>query len=128
MLKAGFSRLDVTPPFGAELAGYYTVRNADGILDPIYINSVALSNETETVLLMAIDFIGINNPFTFNIELESSKIIFKADSYIQAVEIDGDILPSDNWFSMLPGETKTIEFEKCDRYDGISVTAYGIEV
>ena len=70
MLKAGFSRLDVTPPFGAELAGYYTVRNADGILDPIYINSVALSNEKETVLLMAIDFIGIN--IDYNLKIRKS--------------------------------------------------------
>ena len=67
MLKAGFSRLDVTPPFGAELAGYYTVRIADGILDPIYLNSVAISNGNETVLLMAIDFIGINMDYNLRI-------------------------------------------------------------
>ncbi len=73
MLKAGFSRLDVTPPFGAELAGYYTVRNADGILDPIYINSVAVANESETVLLMAIDFIGIHMDYNLKIRKSISE-------------------------------------------------------
>ena len=70
MLKAGFSRLDVTPPFGAELAGYYTVRHANGILDPILLNAVAIANENETVLLMAIDFIGIN--IDYNLKIRKS--------------------------------------------------------
>lgn len=60
MLKAGFARLDVTPPLGAELSGYFYVRNAKGVLDPLYLNAVAVSNGTDTVILMAIDFIGIN--------------------------------------------------------------------
>lgn len=59
MLKAGFSRMDVTPPFGNDLSGYYERRLADGILDPLYLNTVAVSNENETLILMAIDYIGI---------------------------------------------------------------------
>ena len=59
MLKAGFARLDVTPPLGAELSGYFYVRHAKGVLDPLELNAVAVSNGTDTVILMAIDFIGI---------------------------------------------------------------------
>lgn len=59
MLKAGFARLDVTPPLGAELSGYFYVRHAKGVLDPLELNAVAVSNGTHTVILMAIDFIGI---------------------------------------------------------------------
>lgn len=59
MLKAGFSRMDVTPPFGNDLSGYYERRLADGILDPLYLNTVAVSNDDETLILMAIDYIGI---------------------------------------------------------------------
>lgn len=59
MIKAGFARLDVTPPLGAELSGYFYVRHAKGVLDPLQLNAVAVSNGTDTVILMAIDFIGI---------------------------------------------------------------------
>lgn len=59
MLKAGFARLDITPPLGAPLSGYFYERSLKGILDPLEINAVAVSNGESTVLLMAIDFIGI---------------------------------------------------------------------
>jgi hypothetical protein len=59
MLKAGFARLDITPPLGTPLDGYFYGRQADGILDVLELNTVAVSNGTDTVLLMAIDSIGI---------------------------------------------------------------------
>ena len=59
MLKAGFARIDVTPPLGADLSGYFYRRTAKGIRDPLYVNALAIGNETETVVLMAIDYIGI---------------------------------------------------------------------
>ncbi|MBE6592063.1 MAG: hypothetical protein E7646_08500 [Ruminococcaceae bacterium] len=63
MLKAGFSRIDVTPPLGAELSGYFQIRYAKGVLDPIYLNTLALNDGKNTVILMALDFIGIRLPF-----------------------------------------------------------------
>lgn len=59
MLKAGFARVDITPPFGNDLSGYYERRLADGTLDPLYLNAVALTVGEETVILMAADYIGI---------------------------------------------------------------------
>ena len=59
MLQAGFARVDITPPFGNDLSGYYERRLADGTLDPLYLNAVALTVSEETVLLMAADYIGI---------------------------------------------------------------------
>ncbi len=59
MLQAGFARVDITPPFGNDLSGYYERRLADGTLDPLYLNAVALTVGDETVLLMAADYIGI---------------------------------------------------------------------
>ena len=32
---AGFARLDITPPLGVRLGGYFTVRIADGVLTQI---------------------------------------------------------------------------------------------
>lgn len=59
MLKAGFARLDVTPPLGSDLSGYFYRRAAKGVRDPLYINAVAMGNGQETLILMAIDYIGI---------------------------------------------------------------------
>jgi len=59
MLTAGFARVDITPPFGNDLSGYYERRLADGTLDPLYLNAVALTVGEETVILMAADYIGI---------------------------------------------------------------------
>ena len=59
MIKAGFSRVDVTPPLGAHLAGYYQDRIAKGILDPIYLNAIAFSDGEETVVWITADFLNI---------------------------------------------------------------------
>lgn len=59
MLQAGFARVDITPPFGNDLSGYYERRLADGTLDPLYLNAVALTVGEETLILMAADYIGI---------------------------------------------------------------------
>ena len=61
MMQAGFSRLDVTPPLGLSLAGYFQDRKADGILDPIELNAVAVRTGTETVLLIAADLISMDD-------------------------------------------------------------------
>ena len=59
MLKVGFSRLDVTPPIGADLWGYFLKRVANGIIDPIEISALALSDGNETALIIIADFEGI---------------------------------------------------------------------
>ena len=71
MLKAGFARIEATPPFGADLAGYFYRRLAKGILDPLYLNAVAISNEEKTVLLISADYIGIK----LDANLEIRKLI-----------------------------------------------------
>ena len=69
MLKAGFARLDITPPFGNPLAGYFTKRSLSGILDPIEINAVAVSDGENTALLMAVDFIGVDKEHIYQFPL-----------------------------------------------------------
>ena len=44
MLKAGFGRIDITPPLGVSVQGYYEKRLADGILDPLYATAVAFED------------------------------------------------------------------------------------
>lgn len=59
MLKAGFAKIDVTPPLGSPLAGYYRERYADGILDPIQLVALAANDGENTVLLITADFLGM---------------------------------------------------------------------
>ena len=63
MLKVGFSRTDVTPPLGSYLSGYFVERYADGILDPIQLNAIAIGSESETLLIITSDFLGIREEF-----------------------------------------------------------------
>ena len=60
MIKAGFARVDVTPPLGSPIAGYFKERFADGVLDPIELNALAFSNGESTAIIIASDFIGMH--------------------------------------------------------------------
>ena len=53
--KAGFSRVDITPPLGVYMPGYYEARHAKSILDPLQINCVAFSDGAKTALVMQFD-------------------------------------------------------------------------
>ncbi len=58
-LYAGFGRVNVTPMLGIDIAGYYKVRKADGVLDELEINALALGCGEEKVLLLSTDHCGI---------------------------------------------------------------------
>ncbi len=58
-LRIGFARVDITPPLGYPIAGYFNVRYADGILDNLYVDAIAVScGETVGVLISA-DLLGV---------------------------------------------------------------------
>ena len=61
MLKAGFARVDVTPPLGTYMAGYFKARHSRGVLDPIELNAIALSDGAATSLLITADFLCIDS-------------------------------------------------------------------
>lgn len=58
-LKAGFGRVDFTPPLGIHINGYYIDRYAEKILDPLEINCLALACGDTKVALISIDNMGI---------------------------------------------------------------------
>ena len=47
MLKAGFARLDVTPPLGTFVPGAGILRLSEKVLDPIFLNALAVSLDGE---------------------------------------------------------------------------------
>ena len=50
MLKAGFGRIDITPPLGVFVQGYFEKRYADGILDPLLATAVAFDNGQKRIV------------------------------------------------------------------------------
>ncbi len=64
-LKAGFSRVVVTPMMGITITGYFKTRKAEGILDDLQINALALACGDKKILMLCIDNCGINQ-YTMN--------------------------------------------------------------
>ncbi len=62
-LTVGFCRLDITPPLGVNLLGYYEERIADGILDNLEVNTIAVEKNGNTAVILAVDNIGIRTDF-----------------------------------------------------------------
>ena len=61
MMKAGFARLDITPPLGVRLGGYYFERFAEGVIDPLYVNALAFSDGEHTAVALVCDLLGVYN-------------------------------------------------------------------
>ena len=58
-LKAGFGRVNINPPMGIAIRGYYKKRFAEAILDDLEINALALQCGGAKTLLINIDHCGI---------------------------------------------------------------------
>ncbi|MBR4864489.1 MAG: hypothetical protein IKU07_07925 [Oscillospiraceae bacterium] len=58
-LMAGFARVDITPPMGISINGYFMKRYSDGVLDPLEASALALSCGDKTVILLTLDNLGI---------------------------------------------------------------------
>ncbi len=58
-LKVGFGRVNSTPSMGIDVNGYFKVRKAEGVLDELEVNAVAISDGNKTALLIAVDVVGI---------------------------------------------------------------------
>ena len=59
---------------------------------------------------------------------KESSIAVTADRYVHAIELEGEFIFDDNYFSLLPGEERTVTFRPCTgaKSDDISVTGYTI--
>ena len=54
-LLVGFSRVDITPELGVAIDGYFIPRFVEGIRDRLEVNSIALAQNGERILIMSID-------------------------------------------------------------------------
>lgn len=54
-LLAGFNRTVINPELGVAIDGYFVLRRTEGILDDIEINTLALTKNDRTILIMSLD-------------------------------------------------------------------------
>ncbi len=57
---------------------------------------------------LEIEKCGVN----YTLDEENSTVTFAADGYVHAVEIEGNLILDDNYFSLVPGETRTVSYIK----------------
>ena len=62
VFQAGFSRVNVTPPLGITINGYFMDRFAEGVLDELEANAVALSCGGARAVVIALDNCEIDQP------------------------------------------------------------------
>lgn len=74
MLKAGFWEIEITPPLGCVIPGYYTPRYADGVRDKLYAKALAVSDGENTVAMLSVDAIGIGTDIVDGITKRASSL------------------------------------------------------
>lgn len=63
MLTAGASCVDITPPLGTHLRGYFEERTAATVHDPLHARSFVLEDDGAAVAVAICDVIGINREY-----------------------------------------------------------------
>ncbi len=63
IFKVGYAKVNVTPTMGINVAGYYKIRKADGVLDELSAIALTFNLKDTTVALVAIDCLGVSKEF-----------------------------------------------------------------
>jgi hypothetical protein len=58
-LRAGAAAVDITPPLGTPLAGYYSARGAREVLDPLFSKALVLEQDGSRAALVVCDLISM---------------------------------------------------------------------
>ena len=72
-LLTGISEVDITPPRGFPMAGYYHERLAEGALDPLKAKAIVFRNDTTAGALVVCDLIGIATDLTREVRKRASE-------------------------------------------------------
>ncbi len=59
-MKIGFGRVDITPPLGTKITGAWQLRDADGVMDPLELNAIAIQNGEDTIVIVAADLLAMS--------------------------------------------------------------------
>ena len=73
-IKAGFSRVNINPPMGIPIRGYYKPRFAEAVLDDLEVNVLALECGEVRTLLISIDHCGIEQVLNRELRKGASEV------------------------------------------------------
>jgi len=62
--RVGVAAVDITPPMGIPMAGYYHERGADGVLDPLFSKALVIESDGSRVALVTLDLISVTRTIT----------------------------------------------------------------
>lgn len=62
--RVGVASVDITPPLGIPMAGYYHARGADGVLDPLFSKAIVIESGGERAALVTLDIISVTRAIT----------------------------------------------------------------
>ena len=84
--KAGYASVNINPPLGIGMVGYYVPRYAKGFLDDITASALALSKGDKTIIIISVDNCSISAELTKRcaIAIEKSSGIPKENVFLSA--------------------------------------------
>lgn len=59
-LQAGFGRVNITPPMGIPISGYFIDRFASGVLDELEVQALAVSDGKNKAVILSADLLGLS--------------------------------------------------------------------
>ena len=71
--RAGVAAVDITPPLGIPMAGYYHARGADGVLEPLFSKALVIETEGGRAAFVTLDIISITRAITDEARAEIEK-------------------------------------------------------
>lgn len=63
-VRIGVAAVEITPPLGIPMAGYYHARGADGVLDPLFAKAMFIESGGQRAALVALDLISVTRTIT----------------------------------------------------------------
>jgi len=98
-LKVGFSSVNVNPPLGIGVSGYYIPRFAKGILDDIEVKTLALECGEKQILMISVPTCGVAGELVcrYSADIEKTAGVPKENIFIAATHTHtgGLLVPTD---------------------------------
>ncbi|RJS84277.1 hypothetical protein CW706_04345 [Candidatus Bathyarchaeota archaeon] len=99
-MKVGFSTVDITPPLGSEVPGYFTKRFFYDIHDPLHVKAAVFESEETRVALVSVDALSIKASIVkFGRELAEEMTGIPADHIMVAATHTHSGGPTVEWAS-----------------------------
>lgn len=137
-IRAGSARVEITPPLGTALAGYFSPRISDRVEDPLFAKALVLESGGERVALVSCDVIcmpaDIADPARELVEertgIPAGNVLVCATHTHTGPELrKGRIIPTnDEWLDEVPEMIATSVERACeDMFDAVLIPGRGHE-